>query len=266
MNDTNLRQIEEISKEMIELNTIYNEDCLEGMKRIPDGSVDMILCDLPYGTTANKWDTIIPFNKLWEQYERLIKDNGAIVLFGQEPFSSHLRLSNQKLYRYDWIWEKPQGANFMLAKRQPMRVFENISVFYKKQSKYNPIMEEGTPYVSGGGTSGANFGFTPKTKTINTGTRYPRSVIRFSTGNKRKYNHPTQKPVALFEYLIKTYTNKGDTVLDNCMGSGTTAIACLNTERNFIGFELDKEYFEVAQTRIEEKQIQIALLDEEETE
>lgn len=247
---------------MIELNKIYNEDCLEGMKRIPDASVDMILCDLPYGTTSNKWDSVLPFDKLWEQYERVIKGNGAILLFGQDPFSSHLRLSNEKIYRYDWIWEKSQGANFMLANKQPMRIFENISVFYKKQSKYFPEMEEGEPYVSGGGSAGANFNYVSKKKTINTGSRYPKSIIKFGTGDKTKYCHPTQKPIPLFEYLIKTYTSKGDTVLDNCMGSGTTAIACLNTERNFIGFETNKEYYDKSLERIKNNVIQLDLFEE----
>ena len=231
----------------MELNKIYNEDCLEGMKRIPDKSIDMILCDLPYGTTACKWDTIIPFEPLWEQYERIIKDNGAIVLTASQPFTSVLANSNLRLFKYEWIWEKEQGVNFMMAKKQPMKVHENILIFYKKQPSYNPQMTEGTPYISGKGDSGEVTGRVRKKQTKNNGTRYPRSVQKI----KREFGlHPTQKPVALFEYLIKTYTNEGETVLDNCMGSGTTAIACMNTKRNFIGFELDKEYHDIALERI----------------
>ena len=237
---------------MIELNKIYNEDCLEGMKRIPDGSVDMILCDLPYGTTACKWDTIIPFEPLWEQYNRIIKDNGAIVLFGSEPFSTELRHSNLKNYRYDWVWEKEQGANFMLCKYQPYKVHEIISVFSKNKHTYNPQMTEGKPYISGKGTSGDITRNVKKVQTKNNGTRYPRSIQRFNTDKKKGSLHPTQKPVALLEYLIRTYTNEGETVLDNCMGSGSTCVAAVNTNRHYIGFELDKHYFDIANERIQE--------------
>ena len=240
----------------MKLNTIYNEDCLEGMKRIPDGSIDMILCDLPYGTTQNKWDTIIPFEPLWEQYERVIKDNGAIVLTANQPFTSALVMSNPKLFRYEWIWEKTKAANFMHLKRQPGKRHESVLVFYKKQPVYNPQMRVGEPYVdkreSRKQSKGTYGNINIKNKTItNTGTRYPKSVISFSNGKSGKL-HPTQKPVALFEYLIKTYTNKGETVLDNCMGSGTTAIACLNTDRQYIGFELDEGYHRLSLERIEE--------------
>ena len=232
---------------------IYNEDCLEGMKRIPDKSVDMILCDLPYGTTACKWDTIIPFEPLWVQYERIIKDNGAIVLFGTEPFSSLLRTSNIKRYRYDLIWEKSRFTNFLFVKKQFGKVHENISVFYKKQPTYNPQMEAGEPYKRKGTGK-------PKTKElmvnpatdngkVSDGLRYPKSILKFPFHNVGNV-HPTQKPSDLFEYLIQTYTNENETVLDNCMGSGTTAIACLNTNRNFIGFELDETYFNIANERI----------------
>jgi DNA modification methylase len=236
---------------MFELNKIYNEDCLEGMKRIPEGSVDMILCDLPYGTTACKWDNVIPFEPLWEQYERVIKDNGAIVLFGSEPFSSRLRMSNIKNYKYDWIWEKEQGANFMLCKYQPYKVHEIISVFSKARHTYNPQMKDGKPYISGKGTSGDITGNVIKTQTKNNGTRCPRSIQKFNTDKSKGSLHPTQKPVALLEYLIKTYTNENELVLDNCMGSGTTAIACINTNRNYIGFELDKHYCDIANERIQ---------------
>lgn len=226
-------------------------DCLEVMKDIPDKNIDMILCDLPYGTTACKWDTIIPFEPLWGQYKRIIKDNGAIVLFGSEPFSTLLRYSNLKMYKYDWIWEKEQGANFMLCKYQPYKVHEIISVFSKKKHLYNPQMTEGKPYISGKGTSGDITNNVIKIQTKNNGTRYPRSIQRFNTDKAKDSFHPTQKPVALLEYLIKTYTNEGETVLDNCMGSGSTGVACKNTNRDFIGIELDENYFNIAKQRIE---------------
>jgi site-specific DNA-methyltransferase (adenine-specific) len=233
---------------MLEINKIYNQDCLEGMKYIDDKSIDMILCDLPYGITACKWDSIIPFEPLWEHYERIIKDNGAIVLFASQPFTTVLINSNIKRFRYSWIWEKEQGVNFLMAKKQPLKVHEDICVFSKKQTVYNPQMTEGKPYISGKGDSGEVTGRVKKVQTKNNGTRYPRSVIQF----KRETGlHPTQKPVELCEYLIKTYTNEGETVLDNCMGSGTTAIAAINTNRNYIGFELDNTYYQKACERIE---------------
>ena len=234
-------------------------DCLELMKDIPDGSVDMILCDLPYGTTACKWDTVIPFEPLWEQYSRIIKDNGAIVLFGSEPFSTELRHSNLKMFRYDWIWEKEQGANFMLCKYQPYKVHEIISVFSRSRHIYHPQMTEGKPYISGKGTSGDITRNVVKIQTKNNGTRYPRSVQRFNTDKSKGSFHPTQKPVSLLEYLVKTYTNEGDLVLDNCMGSGSTGVACMNAGRRFIGFELDKQYFEIAVQRIAEAQKAVAV-------
>ena len=224
-------------------------DCLEIMKEIPDGSVDMILCDLPYGTTQCKWDSIIPFEPLWEQYERVIKDNGAIVLTASQPFTTALINSNIKYFRYSWIWEKEQGVNFLMAKKQPLKVHEDICIFSKKQTIYNPQMTQGKPYISGKGDSGEVTGKVKKIQTKNSGTRYPKSVTQF----KRETGlHPTQKPVALLEYLIKTYTNEGMTVLDNCMGSGSTGVACINTNRNFIGIELDNTYFEIAKKRIED--------------
>ena len=238
---------------MIELNRIYNEDCLEGMKRIPDKSIDMILCDLPYGTTACKWDTIIPLEALWEQYDRIIKDNGAIVLFGSEPFSSSLRMSNLKMFKYDWIWNKKKGGNPLLSKIQPIKIYEVVSVFGKGKVNYYPIMvDRDKPKARG-----KNKGKTSET-TNNAFTKnkvytqyYPKAIIEFSNANQRNKLHPTQKPVALFEYLIKTYTNEGETVLDNCMGSGTTGVACINTHRNFIGMELDKHYCDIANERIQ---------------
>ena len=231
-------------------------DCLELMKHIPDKSIDMILCDLPYGTTACKWDIVIPFEPLWEQYERIIKDNGAIVLFGQEPFSSNLRSSNFKLYRYDWIWEKDNHTNFLNIKKQPAKRHELISVFYKKQPTYNPQMWEGKENHSVGNQIGKMVDreylgdkFALK-ETQKSNLKYPISILRFKGEGRGKAVHPTQKPVALLEYLIKTYTNENETVLDNCMGSGSTGVACINTNRKFIGIELDENYFEIAQNRI----------------
>ena len=225
-------------------------DCLELMRDIPDKSIDAIIADLPYGTTACKWDTIIPFEPLWKQYKRIIKNNGAIVLFGSQPFTSALVMSNPKWFRYEWIWKKEQGINFLFSKKQPMKVHENVCVFYKAQPEYNPIMTIGSPYTSGAGKSGETLkGYAEKVVTKNTGERFPRTVQFFK--RETKSLHPTQKPVPLLEYLIKTYTNEGDLVLDNTMGSGTTGVACINTNRNFIGMELDDKYFEIAKERIE---------------
>ena len=230
-------------------------DCLELMKDIPDGSVDLVLTDPPYGTTACKWDSVIPFEPMWEQLNRIIKPNGAICLFGSEPFSSALRMSNIKYFKYDWIWEKEQGANFMLCKYQPYKVHEIISVFSKATHKYFPQMTDRKPYISGKGTSGDITGNVKKIQTKNDGKRYPRSIQKFCT-DKSKSKHPTQKPIALLEYLIRTYTNEGETALDFTMGSGSTGVACVNTNRNFIGIELDEGYFEIARKRIEEAQAQ----------
>lgn len=230
--------------------TLLQGDCLELMKDIPDKSVDLILCDLPYGTTKCKWDTVIPFDKLWEQYNRIIKDNGAIVLFGNEPFSSQLRLSNLKNYKYDWVWDKKRGSNFATVKIRPFNSFENIMVFYKKQPTYNPQMWKSTPYTCKQGYVGEakQTGlYRDDVITVNNGDRYPLTILSFS---KETGLHPTQKPVALLEYLIKTYTNEGDTVLDNCMGSGSTGVACKNTNREFIGMELDEKYFKIACERL----------------
>ena len=235
---------------------LYNGDCLEIMKNIPDKSVDMILCDLPYGTTACKWDTVIPFEPLWEQYNRIIKKNGAIVLFGSEPFSTELRHSNLKMYKYDWIWEKTKAAGFLNAHTRPLKAHEIISVFYKKRPTYNVQYTFGMkPYYKKNVSDGATsvYGAIDKTgivKESKDGRRYPRSVIKFNNPNNKTV-HPTQKPVALLEYLIKTYTNEGETVLDNCMGSGSTGVACVNTNRNFIGIELDENYFKIAKNRIQ---------------
>jgi site-specific DNA-methyltransferase (adenine-specific) len=222
------------------------------MKYIDDKSIDMILCDLPYGTTACKWDSIIPFEPLWKQYERIIKDNGAIILTADEPFTSQLINSNIKKFRYKWIWEKSYTTGFMNANKMPLKNIEDVLVFYKKLPTYNPQGvirvnkkqnrrkdKETTIYNNMGLKEGE---YTQKL------TNYPNQIIKT---NKKEFGlHPTQKPVELFEYLIKTYTNEGETVLDNCMGSGTTAIACINTNRNYIGFELDENYFEIANKRI----------------
>lgn len=238
---------------MNQTNLIHG-DCLELMKNIPDGSVDMILCDLPYGTTACKWDTVIPFEPLWEQYNRIIKDNGAIVLFGSEPFASQLRLSNLKMYRYDWIWEKAKATLFTQCKKRPLSANENILVFYKKQPIYNPQMSEGMPYKARKNIKQSEeWGF-GNVRNDNNGMRYPRTVIKFKSGDRDGRLHPTQKPVSLLEYLVKTYTNEGDLVLDNCMGSGSTGVACVNTGRQFIGIELDPGYFEIAEKRISERE------------
>ena len=241
-------------------------DCLELMKDIRDGAIDCIICDLPYGTTACKWDVIIPFDKLWEQYERIIKDNGAIVLFGAEPFSSMLRMSNLKMYKYDWVWCKSRALGFTNAKNKPMNKHELISVFSKgtcangskNKMIYNP--QGLIPYgkeVSGikdckadredGGHKFARKSH--KEHYVQEYTNYPTQLLEFS--NEGKTVHPTQKPVALLEYLIKTYTNEGDIVLDNTMGSGSTGVACVNTNRMFVGMEKDEKYFNIAKERIE---------------
>ena len=234
---------------------LWQGDCLELMKDIPDKSVDCIITDLPYGTTQCKWDTIIPFEPLWRQYNRIIKDNGAIVLFGTEPFSSHLRLSNLKNYKYDWIWDKVKGTGFLNAKRQPMRNHELISVFYKKQCTYNPQKTYGHKMKKSYRSKDLQtdvYGEMKNDYTYESTERYPRSIQVFSTDTQNSSLHPTQKPVALIEYLIKTYTNDGELVFDSCMGSGTTGVACINTNRRFIGIELDNNYFEIAKNRISE--------------
>ena len=238
----------------MELNKIYNEDCLVGMENIPDKSVDMILCDLPYGTTACKWDTIIPLEELWEQYERVIKDNGAIVLTASQPFTTKLINSNIENFKYTWVWNKKKSSTALLAKVQPLRIHEDIVVFYKKKPLYNPQMTKGKPRKESrrNTPNGEAFNNSIVSREHNNaeGLYYPKSILEISNANQNNKIHPTQKPVALFEYLIKTYTNEGETVLDNCMGSGTTAIAAINTNRNYIGFELDEEYYNLANERI----------------
>ncbi len=229
-------------------------DCLEIMKEIESGSVDAIITDPPYGTTSCKWDSVISFDKMWEQLNRIIKPNGAIVLFGSEPFSSALRMSNIKNYKYDWVWEKSIASNFALSKKQPHKKHENIMIFYKKQPTYNPQMMKGKPYTDNRTTArtGVSVGdgkALNRNPIKNSGERYPKTVQFFNNPNHNNV-HPTQKPVALMEYLVKTYTNENETVADFTCGSGTTGVACKNLNRNFIGIELDENYFSVAQKRI----------------
>lgn len=226
---------------------IYHEDCLQGMKKIKDGSIDMILCDLPYGTTRNSWDSIIPLDELWANYNRVIKENGAICLFAQLPFDKVLAMSNPKMLRYEWIWGKSTKTGFLNAKKMPLKVHENILVFYKKLPTYNPQMSTGKPYTAKSKPSSTNYGECRSIVRVNDGQRYPTDILFFKS--ERGY-HPTQKPVELCEYLIRTYTNHGEIILDNCMGSGTTGVAALRTGRRFIGFEANKKYFDIASYRI----------------
>ena len=232
---------------MIEL---YQGDCLELMKNIPDHSVDMILCDLPYGITNNNWDKPLSFEKLWEQYHRVTKENAAIVLFGQEPFTSKLIMSNLKEFKYIWYWYKHYCRGFLNAKKQPLRTIENIVVVYKKQCTYNPEMRQGELRTKGNSQKQrGNYNDYKPHKNKND-MYYPTNLLDFLGVHANELFHPTQKPVPLLSYLIKTYTNEGDAVLDNCMGSGTTGVACVETGRNFIGIEINQEYFEIAKERI----------------
>ena len=242
---------------------LYQGDCIELMKDIPDGSVDLVLTDPPYGTTACKWDSVIPFEPMWEQLNRIIKPNGAICLFGSEPFSSALRMSNIKNFKYDWIWDKRIPSGMSYARFQPMRQTENISVFCNGKTVYNPQMVKRDKPIKKGGNKyspsapiqackeGKDFKKTYEYKN-------PINLIVFDKIRKGSL-HPTQKPVALLEYLIRKYTNEGETVLDFTMGSGSTGVACVNTNRNFIGIELDEEYFKIAENRIKQ-----AIIDKEE--
>lgn len=227
-------------------------DCLEEMQNIPDGSVDMILCDPPYGTTACKWDSIIPFEPMWEQLNRIIKPNGAICLFGSEPFSSALRMSNIKNFKYDWIWDKRIPSGMSYARFQPMRQTENISVFCNGKTVYNPQMVKRDKPIKGGGMSKGETTNNQHLIALHKTYDYknPTNLIVFDKIRKGAL-HPTQKPVPLLEYLIRTYTNEGETVLDFTMGSGSTGVACINTGRNFIGIELDEKYFNIAKERID---------------
>lgn len=231
---------------------IKQGDCLELMKEIPDKSIDMILCDLPYGTTKNKWDNIIPLDSLWGQYERIIKDNGAIVLFGDGMFSAKLMMSNPKLWRYNLVWDKQRGCDFLNANVKPLKSHEDILIFYKHKPTYNKQYWYSTPYkLTKNGSLSDNYGDrkTAYTESVD-GRRNPLSILSFARDSKKL--HTTQKPVALCEWLIKTYTNENDVILDNCMGSGSVGIACLNTNRNFIGYELDTNYFNIAKERLEQ--------------
>ena len=254
-----------LNKNMVE---IKQGDCLELMKQLDDGSIDFIFTDLPYGVVACEWDIIIPFEPLWIQYKRIIKPNGCIALFGNEPFSSHLRLSNIKQYRYDWIWHKNSSGSFTSAKYQPMRYHENISIFYKDKPCYNPQMQAYSESMhkrfKDGEYKKRNENNTTKINNITklTGStfylskgKYPESIQYFKSvhNNSGERFHPSQKPLDLLEYLIKTYTNENETVLDNTMGSGSTGVACIRTNRNFIGFELDENYFSIAEKRILEE-------------
>ena len=246
---------------MLEINKIHQGDCLELMKEIEDKSIDMILCDLPYGSTQCKWDIIIPFEKLWEQYNRVIKDNGAIVLTATEPFASHLRLSNLKMYKYDWVWIKEKGNGVGTAKYQPLRQTEYILIFYKKNRYFPQMVKLDKPYkhiITTKGSEQKKWGF----KSIKNNEAYykeythkfPTNVLNIAREHNTKNIHPTQKPVALFEYLIKTYTNEGDLVLDNCIGSGTTAVACQQLKRDFMGIEKEIKYVEITNKRLSQTQ------------
>lgn len=235
---------------------LYNGDCLKIMKSIPDNSIDFILTDLPYSVTALEWDKIIPFEKLWEEYNRIIKPNGAIALFGQEPFSSYLRMSNIKDYKFDWYWEKERLTNISQVKRRAGKTIETISMFYKKQPTYNPqfFRYEGKPRTNK--VKDGKLGVLTDSQCKkafeykDNGLRYPTQVLKFQRDILTSNLHPTQKPVALLEFFINTYTNEGETVLDSCMGSGSTGVACKKLNRNFIGIELDNKYFEIAEKRI----------------
>ena len=237
-------------------------DCLEEMQNIPDKSIDMILCDLPYGRTKNRWDIIIPFDKLWGQYNRITKENAVICLFADGLFMVDLINSNRKMWRYNLIWNKILRSGFLNAKRMPLRQTEEICIFYKKSPVYNPQFSEGEPLHGMGNkikeekNANNNYGtfnsaLNPSANRVGDTKKYPTSLLTFCRPSSAKMIHPTEKPTALLEYLINTYTNSGDTVLDNCMGSGSTGVACINTERNFIGIEIDEKYFNIAKERID---------------
>ena len=231
---------------------LFRGDCLELMKQIPDGSVDLVLCDLPYGTTACTWDVIIPLEPLWEQYRRVAKRNAAIVLTASQPFTSVLVTSNLRMFRHSWVWNKKSAANVMAAKYGPLKVHEDVLVFSKQKAKYLPIMTAGKMRWKGGNNrdDGIYAGEVPNGRYLSD-LYHPKSILEFSNASQKGKSHPTQKPEALMEYLIKTYTNPGDTVLDNCMGSGTTGVAAVRHGRFFIGMELDDVYFQIAQDRIQ---------------
>jgi len=237
---------------MIEINKIHQGDCLELMKQIDDKSINLILCDLPYGVTArNEWDKIIPFDKLWEQYKRIIKDNGVIVLTATQPFASMLIMSNLEMFRYDLIWDKKAVTGFLNAKKMPLRRHESVLVFYKNLPTYNPIKTKGKliqKCTKAKQTSNYNDA-SNRPEPYMSDEYYPTSILEIGNG-RVKNGHPTQKPTELFEYLIKTYTNEGDLVLDNCIGSGTTAVCCIDVNRKFIGMELSEDYVKIAEERL----------------
>ena len=226
--------------------TLLQGDCLEIMPTLPASSVDLVLCDLPYGITRNKWDSEIPLAALWEAYKRVCK--GPVVLTAAQPFTSHAVMSNPREFKYSWIWRKEAGTGLLNAKKQPLRNHEDVLVFYATQPTYNPQWLHGKPYTCKKGGETSNYNPSGTVTTVSDGRRYPLTVVDFQ--RDRNKVHPTQKPVALMEYLIRTYTNPGDTVLDNCMGSGTTGVACVNTGRSFIGIEKDPGYFTTASARI----------------
>ena len=251
---------------MIEPNTLHNGDCLEVMKDIEDESIDCIICDLPYGTTQCPWDSVIPFDKLWAEYHRITKPNAAIVLFGAEPFSSALRLSNVDEFKYDWYWRKPRGTGHLNAMKQPLRDVEIVSVFYRQPCTYNPQYTKGEPYSAlkggkksyvseAGETTYGKFKNGAEFRNDNPGIRYPKQCIEFGVV-ERDTLHPTQKPVDLLRYLVLTYTNEGDIVLDNCMGSGTTCVAAIMEKRKYIGIEKEPKYFAIAQERVKQELLQ----------
>tara|TARA_A100001515_G_scaffold143905_1_gene146386 strand:- start:105 stop:845 length:741 start_codon:yes stop_codon:yes gene_type:complete len=242
------------------INEVHHGDCLEIMKNIPDGSVDMILCDLPYGTTQCKWDTIIPLEFLWEEYRRVAKRNAPMVFTAAQPFTSVLISSNLKEFKYNWVWEKSKATGYLNAKKMPMRAHEDVCVFYRKPPVYNPQMWESTPYNKGSAHRPTEVYGKQKEVLVknDTGLRYPRTVQYFKTAESEgKVYHPTQKPISLFKYLIETYTEEGDIVLDSCLGAGTTALAALNCNRGFIGIELDQEYVNISKERIKELKIKL---------
>jgi len=233
--------------------SLMKGDCLELMKSLPGQSIDLILCDLPYGTTRNKWDSVLPLDLLWGEYRRICR--GAIVLTAQTPFDKVLGASNLGMLRYEWIWEKTEATGYLNAKRCPMKAHENVLVFYETLPTYNPQKTSGHVRKKAkqvNAKQSTNYGAHAEKPPYDSTERYPRSVLTFSTDKRRLNLHPTQKPVALMEYMVRTYTNPGDTVLDNCMGSGTTGVACANTGRRFIGMEMDDKYFEIASKRIAE--------------
>lgn len=246
----NIEDIQAVNK--IEPNAIINTDCIEAMKYIADKSIDMIFCDLPYGITRNKWDVIIPFDNLWTQYKRIIKDNGAMIFTATMAFAANLIMSNPSMFRYDLVWDKRRVTGFLNAKRMPMRVHEHILIFYKNMPTYNPQITHGhvkkTSYSNSNKLSD-NYGYFSTDFSYESTDRYPKSILEITRRNENLI-HPTQKPVELLEYLINTYSNEGDIVLDNCMGSGTTCVAAKNLNRSFIGIEMNPEYFDKAYERI----------------